>query len=233
MAHWSATLTDWGTPDWSDDPFWYGDTEKWDINRWRWEFLRRRDDYRLAFESALSKHPELLDIRSPDNMPTDRVEEDLFYHRGMRAWPFRHPDAEEFELSEFFDPIVSDWMGGGPWWPETGLLCGAFEGDKEGLISFTFDYSRPIKPQLNQAEELIEEFRSYHWYDLEKEEFKPVKNTKTRQDKWLTYLRLLDGRAAGASLSELAEVLPSCMGRRDARAAGNALEQAKAQSFRF
>ncbi|MFN3334465.1 MAG: hypothetical protein ACK47M_18335 [Caldilinea sp.] len=40
-------------------------------------------------------------------------------------------------------------------------------------------------------------------------------------------------KAAGATLSEMAEILPQSMGRRDARAAGNALDQARKQAFRF
>jgi hypothetical protein len=41
----------WGLPDWRN-PKSYGDTESWSHERWRWEFTRRREDYRKDFETA-------------------------------------------------------------------------------------------------------------------------------------------------------------------------------------
>lgn len=44
-------MDDWGIPDWTD-PQAYGDTAKWSFKRWRWEFFRRRDDLRAAFDTS-------------------------------------------------------------------------------------------------------------------------------------------------------------------------------------
>ena len=56
---------------------------------------------------------------------------------------------------------------------------------------------------------------------------------KHHKEKWLTYLRVLDARAAGASLAEMAEILPEHMGRRDPQTARNVLTQAQQQASRF
>src|SRR6185312_12200398 len=41
-------MTDWGIPNWLDQRA-YGDTKRWSENRWRWEFIRRREDCRQDF----------------------------------------------------------------------------------------------------------------------------------------------------------------------------------------
>jgi hypothetical protein len=43
-------MNDWGLPDWRD-PAGYGDVKRWTLNRWRWEFYRRRDDLRAYFDA--------------------------------------------------------------------------------------------------------------------------------------------------------------------------------------
>lgn len=47
-------MNEWGIPDWRD-PEGYGDTESWSMNRWRWEFYRRRDDLREYFDKHADK----------------------------------------------------------------------------------------------------------------------------------------------------------------------------------
>ena len=48
----SATraTNEWGIPDWRDAAS-YGDVKRWEFNRWRWEFYRRRDDLRECFDA--------------------------------------------------------------------------------------------------------------------------------------------------------------------------------------
>jgi hypothetical protein len=40
---------EWGIPDWRDAAA-YGDVKRWNFNRWRWEFYRRREDLRYVFD---------------------------------------------------------------------------------------------------------------------------------------------------------------------------------------
>jgi Uncharacterized conserved protein (DUF2285). len=250
MASWyfemEGALNEMGIPDWHDEVE-YGNTRDWEVNRWRWEFLRRRDDYRNAFERALKSlkvaPPPPVDLLSGDR--TDETTLRLF--AGLRSWPFEHAVAVEYGLSHFYDPFQSNWDGIGPEWT-SGLSFGAVDWDDERLCSVTFDLSKPLKRQVSEAVEYLEETQC-HWllYGSGREEEYPiggeieylqvaekaVRAPKHHPEKWLTYLRLLDARADGASLRDMALLLPESMGRRDARAAGNVLEQAKAQAFRF
>ena len=97
------------------------------------------------------------------------------------------------------------------------------------LMSLTFDLSRDIEAQIREARsELLREQGAY----LEKHG-RELATTKMHPKKWLTYLRLLDARADGAFLSQMAKILPDTLSRRDARAAGNVLRQAQELAFRF
>ena len=245
MAHWFACVNEWGIPDWRE-PGDYGNTDEWEKDRWRWEFTRRRDDYRRDFELVIGSHSEPLDLSDPINLPEDIRADDAWWYRGIRAWPFHHSAASKYRMSEFFDPVLSDWMFGGPVWG-SGLIFDGMNGvsyelddvgnvievDAPNLVSLTFDLSLPLGPQLIEAKKELENCYTSHWYDDENDCVKDIKNVKHHPEKWLTYIRLLDARAAEASLAEMAEILPATMARRDARAAGNALEQAKGQAFRF
>lgn len=50
----SLSSREWGIPDWRN-PASYGDVGKWGINRWRWEFYRRRNDLRLYFDERAER----------------------------------------------------------------------------------------------------------------------------------------------------------------------------------
>lgn len=244
MAHWFSPVNEWGIPDWKEADL-YGDTTAWSVDRWRWEFTRRREDYRRDFEVAIGGRSEPLDLSDPKNLPVDISPDDAWCYGGIRAWPFSHRDALKYGLVEFFDPVLSDW-GCGPEWG-SGLIYGPFGGvrtefndagevvevEAPNLVSLTFDLSLPLGPQLKAAKKELEDCLIYHWYDDDNDCVKEVKNVKHHTDKWLTYIRLLDARAAGASLADMAEILPDSMGRRDQRAAGNVLKQAQEQAFRF
>lgn len=43
-------MNEWGIPDWRDAAA-YPDAKGWTVNRWRWEFYRRRDDLREYFDA--------------------------------------------------------------------------------------------------------------------------------------------------------------------------------------
>jgi hypothetical protein len=91
------------------------------------------------------------------------------------------------------------------------------------LIGFRLD--RPLAPQLEAAKKRLEERQAFRYGGLVKRPRHPRK--------WPTYLRALDARDAGATLSEIASILPLSYGRRDAKAADNVLAQARELQFRF
>jgi len=234
MAYWLASVNEWGIPSW-ENPIFYGEVEEWDMSRWKWEFLRRRDDYRTEFERALEE------LDSPATDPVDISPFQMSLLERARSLPFSHLRARKYDLTEFYDPVISDW-GFGPEW-NSGLSFGGLEGvdyerDHHGnvekvpapnLAALTFDLSRNIKAQMKEAQiELLDWQQDYfrtHGGEAPK--------SKRHPTKWLMYLRLLDAEAEGASLNDMVPILSETLSRRDARAVGNVLKQAKDLSFRF
>lgn len=240
---------DWGVPDWRrvDD---YGDTEAWSDRRWRWEFTRRRPDYRQDFEAAWDGSSEL----DPLAIDLDAEEIDrLFRSRGVRALPFWHANARKYGLGRFYDPIIGDWFGFGPegtseW--NSGLIVGGVdrwqsfineegevaEAERPHLLPLTFDLRRPLAPQLKIARETLARHQAFFHSKHAKPEA-PRRSTraiKQHKANWLRYLRLLDARAAGASLSQMSrEILEGTTTGTGPRTAGNMLAQAEDQMFRF
>lgn len=245
-------MNGWGLPDWRDaeayEPF-----GGWDESRWRWEFLRRRGDYREDFEAALKQ----LDL--PLKTPEDCADvAGWLTGLGMRAWPFMHPDARKYGLTEFFDPVIGNWIGLGPEW-NSGLIFGASDGrelfvgdDREYhfrpatfLVDYSFDLRRPLPPQIAELTALLQQSQFEYFaygdgmpegvplHEAERLAIDAPPKTKHHRRNWPTYLRVLDAREAGASLSEIAEILPGSMAARDEQAAHNVLGQAKALQFRF
>ena len=168
------------------------------MSRWRWEFLRRREDYQKAFESALSN------LTEPVERPIDLTEEDVaLFFSYLRSWPIPDPVSKQFGLDELYDPGQSNWHQMGPWWPETGLLYGGVDDEGDGLVALTFDLSKPLAPQLKEAKRELEDCYTSHWYDEENDRVREISNNKKHPAKWLTYLRVIDGRNAGASWSTI------------------------------
>jgi hypothetical protein len=241
-------MNEWGTPDWEYAGS-YAHAAFWDENDWRWQFLRRRADYRADFEAALKAHDSQLDV------PDDLFAETEFSLRadGMRAKPFRHKGALRYGLSDFYDPIVCNWGAFGPEWG-TGLIYGGEHGrewrvtetghfvtvDAEYMVALAFDLRRPLKAQLAEAEV---ELQSQQINNLElaaleagtwtQKPIKPLKATKRHKANWVIYLRVLDAHEAGATLSEIAAILPSTYGRRDPQTAANVLKQAEEVQLSF
>ncbi|MFC3447667.1 hypothetical protein ACFOLL_16995 [Falsochrobactrum ovis] len=93
----------------------------------------------------------------------------------------------------------------------------------EGEVLVKFDIDKPLEPQLAAAKDNLLAYQKIkHGKKLQK---------RRHPQKWLLYLRLLDGREMGASWSQLEAILPS-----DAstpQSARDAYTQAKALCFNF
>lgn len=224
-------------PNWSDDD-------------WRWQFLRRRQDYREAFQKAVRELDFLPDVPSwagDDTCPLTGAT-GVFgpYMHGI-VWPFPHEAAHDFGLKEFFDPGQSDWQGYGPMWTwftpwVPGLNC---DGSEDEMEFIGFDLREPLKPQLDTAAAWLESMQEATLLcedasrvGLDEAEadrrFKDrLRVPKRSRDKWPLYLRVLDARAEGASWREIAKILPESMGNKSPQAARNVHDQAKKQALRF
>ncbi len=193
----TATSATWGVPNWRAVAS-YGTTQDWSVNRWRWEFVRRRDDVRKAFdETAVSTYrsqvtffqdaPEMVRGKEP-NKPDEP---------GFVA---RHPLAKTIGLTNLPNPRI----GNQPLraiafndWPEA---VRQFFSEKPpvGFERVDFDLNKPLEPQLKFAKQFLQEAQTkIHGKTLQKRKH-PVK--------WLGYLRTLDAKESGASWSEIAQL---------------------------
>jgi hypothetical protein len=95
---------------------------------------------------------------------------------------------------------------------------------KENEIAISFDLDKPIGPQVESAKRMAIEYQIIrHGKRIQK---------RRHPTKWLTYLRILDARSAGASWAEASHALPPTNAG-GALAARDAHEQALALSFNF
>ncbi|MEP2137933.1 MAG: hypothetical protein ABJI41_00395 [Erythrobacter sp.] len=214
----TATAATWGVPNWGSVEG-YGKTEEWSTDRWRWEFVRRRDDVRKAFdETAVSTYrsqvtffqdaPEMVRGKEP-NKPDEP---------GFVA---RHPLAKTIGLTNLPNPRI----GNQPFhaiafndWPDQ--VCQFhMEMPPEGFERVDFDLNKPLEPQLKFAKQFLRKAQiELHGKPLQ---------SRRHSTKWLGYLRTLDAREAGASWSEIAKLHPhkaeTEQAGRDACNAANAL----------
>lgn len=200
----TRSANEWGIPDWRDTDFYRG-LAKWEPNRWQWEFLRRREDYRRDFDAAVCE--------------LDRVER-----------RFEHIGADKYGLEEFFDPKISDWTGYyGPMWhplPLPSIDEDGFTALKPGWVEIAFDISKPLEPQLRAAKDELETAQSLEQLSdteamqlaygaeysgqpeipsdiIEAKLGKRLRAPKHHTEKWPAYLRVLDARAANATWAEI------------------------------
>jgi hypothetical protein len=111
----------WGLPDWRD-PVAYGDVARWDFNRWRWEFSRRRDDLRAYFDARVEEYlrirshfaclPGLEEIpKGPEELPFFRapVDSEARARFGYASLPNPRIGAQPADLIR---PIEHDGVSG-------------------------------------------------------------------------------------------------------------------------
>ena len=193
-------MDDWGVPDWRDAER-YPDVETVTIRQWWWEFTRRRPDYRALWKQA-----------RPIEGQAHRYASDVDDFR------------LKFELSVIHDPALSlsDWdlmhfrysnnYARSPrerlaeQWGEAGAEHSAAMAEHRGKLAeesghrlYNFDLSRPLGPQFAKAERFLK--------SVQEELYGKSVARRPRRANWRTFLRVLDGRDAGASLAEIALVL--------------------------
>lgn len=201
----------WGLPNWQD-PSSYGDTRHWTVNRWRWEFTRRRPDYRQAFDDAAqaslsraqalySEKPagRILSIDEPGFCADERWPPKF----GLSALPNPRISNQPQHVLSFLPLHPSEiYVGEGPEWPNDNDATAIVHVPK-GRLAVVLDLARPMSAQLDELKASLEATQ-------EIEVGKPV-TRRSHPTKWLTYLRVLDGRESGASWSDLTAALGKAM----------------------
>ena len=201
-------MNDWGLPDWRD-PSAYGDTNKWEFMRWRWEFYRRRDDLRAAFNARAQDRYKAC-VANYGVAHTLKPDEPGFTAQAYTTDGFGYASIPNPRISDQPGSIifsVLDYPGGyarftaGTERPVDvdGNSCGHILEEREaGAI---FDLTKPLAEQISLAKDFLERAQI---------EIQGRKIRKRRHPiKWLGYLRTLDAREAGASWAEIAALHPN------------------------
>lgn len=206
-------------PDWHE-PESYGATAHWTRNRWRWEFVRRRDDVREAFdEQAENSYRHWSQYAGKEGFPVAHLRPD------EPGFTTMHPLALSLGLPRLPNPRIGEQ----PWsaiafgdWEDT-VMMHVSEYPPDRFKRIDFDLSKPIEPQLSAAKSVLKDEQTIeHGKAIQK---------RRHPAKWLVYLRILDGRAAGATWADLTTILPARNGTQ--QAARDAWKQANALRFNF
>jgi hypothetical protein len=215
----------WGVPNWRDAAA-YPAADELDDLEWRWEFLRRRHGYRLdwlrpatdfqpatraryfldVYDLELPFDPRLSvrDVASWTSPTARRGSPEVFSFPVSGLIPFRR--ALYSHLVATLDEIERII-------PEAPTVDDVF---------VRFDLGAPIQPQLAHIGHYLDKLRAEAYGDDDA--------TRMWRRFWPTYLRLLDAKDAGASLSKMVTVLPKHGTRtqdraRDTLAAAEALRR--------
>ncbi|MGE4421491.1 MAG: DUF2285 domain-containing protein [Pseudodesulfovibrio sp.] len=173
--------------DWTKDED-YEDCAAFSNRKWAWEFIRRSHDYLADWEDA-SEPFKLGDkyhtsdwIQGQEQHPDGGA---IVAPNDPRLF-IRSPHAERWGL----------WAMIPPWQDKPGQICFLERFNSKATITMDFDLEIPLEPQL-------EKLKSY----LVGRQQGQVKHPKKVRDMWPTYLRALDGKAAGAKHREIAGLL--------------------------
>jgi len=246
-----ATSATCGVPDWRYATA-YGDTTRWDFNRWRWEFYRRRTDLRKCFDASLGRFIHRMIRFVPTNELWEAVtDSNLCFVMDIE-------DQKRFGYASLPNPRIGDHhatlirpcdddsfftsISG------TGTTIGEYlAGARIDIKSVTGrGFSRnELKNLAGQFPIALAPNEIAMTFDLHKPlepQIKAARNilsnsqrlihgkplqSREHREKWLGYLRALDAREAGATWAEIAAVNPhkarTEQGARDTWEAANAL----------
>lgn len=191
-----GSRNDLGAPDWRDENAYPGEDELTN-DEWRWEFLRRRNDYREDFA-----RPDESYIEESKGRYFERV-----YFMGNLADPTRSVKAMKTKKPDTSDPFSNLFQAtfditfldtdlralyGDPF---TGELP---RGEAQPYhLDLRVDLTHPLLPQFRRLYRLAE-YAQASWQPHVR---------RPRPSKWPLYLRVLDARDAGAKFREIGEVV--------------------------
>lgn len=180
------------------DQYAYGDTKRWSEYRWHWEFIRRRQDCRedfLAHKEGTVRFYEKVYANMQYPSRILRPDEPGFVAKVPGCY-------ERYGLANLPNPAIGNqpsyimmFRRRGPLLmdPEDGINS-RFKTTEAVVI---FDLTAPIGDQVKGARELLELQQRDKLGHI-------VHPGKKHRTKWLTYLRTLDAKESGASLTQIA-----------------------------
>ena len=158
-------MSDWGVPNWRDQSAYL--SPKKPLEHWRWQFTRRRPDYREewrrgGFEGLRNKFG-YTDSHDP------RKEQPLYY---------AGPLLQILEVKDDQDQAF-----------ETVALTGPSGRISNHLVKVPFDLDRPLSAQVESAAKALRSLQEQlHGKQLQR---------RLHREKWPLYLRVIDARDAG------------------------------------
>ena len=177
----------------------YGYALELSLTQWAWEFLRRSEVYKKTYDELEKAAIELYSGKkagdSVDLPASILYAGERFGLSGQFVGPEARADSVG-ELSWMEWPIVArrwnpSYKPGEPW-------PGA-----PNAIALIFHFGQPIDKQIQSAERRLNEMREA----LTVANHPTPGKVQIRKDTWVKYLRLLDGKAAGASIAEMGRVI--------------------------
>lgn len=188
------TPVNWGVPDWRDAGA-YPDPDDLELNEWRWEFLRRRDDYRSDYLKSEDSFFELSKCRyfeksyfigNPTN-PSISVH-DMLHPISTKKQLF----PPQFDV-RFIDTEPKAMYR--PPWPEPGE---EFRGYAQPYhLDLRVDLKQPLSAQFKLLRKLANDAQR-SWKS---------RLRRPHRRKWPTYLRVLDGRATDATFRDIGTIV--------------------------
>lgn len=191
-------MNEWGIPDWREKSA-YGDYEGWTIERWRWEFYRRRDDLRADFDASVAAGDSNMNSFFNEGLsPSDRdfraCIDDPRRYGYLRLPNPRIGDIRQESLVPVYDSLTVSYSLG------YGARPGAFYDPKagsmeicDGQLGVRFDLDKPLKPQRDAAMRVLEREQMLKHGEV----FRAMRTPNPKQKgqlshTWLDYLRILD-----------------------------------------
>jgi hypothetical protein len=211
---------DWGVPDWRDEGQ-YPAPGDLTAELWRWQFIRRMQDYREAWDRAAPIERACLIKQREDASKV--LEANSVYFRvsgvafdgpddfwGLIRYPmatYPNPRANTPQIAPGFAvPLIFQDMQAG-----SRSTFGGREGVlipksyvRPGHAKVTFDLTAPLGPQLERAAKHLK--RAQEHYGKTHNFLSLVKSQESLREwpkKWPLYLRVLDARNDGATYDEI------------------------------
>lgn len=226
-------MNEWGIPDWINEAA-YQDASRWTLVRWRWEFRRRKSEYRddataffhiLEAREAAAQDLQCLNTSAARQRFNEVADlQQMAFETFWKRWNY----------CEVLDPRTSEYpdeklktlglggitiMDGSPS-SEAGM---SRISPRIGQTAIVFDLNQPLAAQLEIAARTLTKRQKALEGKLIQRRRQPLK--------WQGYLRTLDAREAGASWAKIAEIHPNTA--KTAQTARDIWKQADALRFNF
>lgn len=199
------TVPEW-LPDWRDEKA-YTYLNDASPTQWAWEFVRRNPKYQADYDAYTKA------VNEPRALPGESWSDYIKRAKEKGGWQIPPATAADKLSKKYkveprpYDPAVKDppiqfteATPEQPPWVDFGYDHPGLRHAKEPF-HLVFDLSQPIKPQLRNAEKMMEVVQPA----MESTEDRQHSKLHTRL--FLIYIRLLDADEAGAKLGEITPIL--------------------------